>query len=94
MPEGSGNLNGQFLVGPGGLFEKFESNKDFVELRSDSPAKGAGSGGIDIGATGGPTPYIPGGVPARPRLTLLSAPNAATNASGLTFTVGAQAFGD
>jgi hypothetical protein len=94
LPAGSGNLNSQFLTGPGGVFQTFDQSKGVVELRPDSPAKGAGSGGVDMGPSGGPTPYVTGGVPARPRLTFLSAPGAATNFGGLNIQVGAQAFGD
>src|SRR5690606_4205017 len=64
LPPGSGNLNNQFLTGPGGVFQAYDPFKDTVELRADSPAKGAGSGGVDIGATAGPTPYVVSGVPA------------------------------
>jgi hypothetical protein len=65
-----------------------------VVLRDDSPALGAGTGGADIGITGGVSPYVPGGVPGRPRLTRLVVPATATDTSGLVFEVDAQSFSD
>lgn len=94
LPVGSGNQNNQLLIGAGAIFERFDSRYDIAVLRSDSPALGAGIGGSDIGIEGGVTPYVPGGVPARPRVTLLAVPNSATDTSGLTFEVEAVGIGE
>lgn len=95
LPAGGNNLNGQALTGTGGIFEAFGGeNSDIAVLRADSPALGAGTGGSDIGIYGGATPYVPGGVPARPRISVLSVPTAANDSSGLTFDVEAEGFGD
>jgi len=42
------------------------------QIKADGPAAGAGREGIDIGAFGGPEPYVLSGVPAIPRITDLS----------------------
>ncbi len=46
-------------------------------LGTDSPAKGAGEGGTDIGAFGGPEPYVIGGAPIGPTITELQVPSTA-----------------
>ena len=46
-------------------------------LSANSPAKGAGEGGTDIGAFGGPEPYVIGGAPLGPTITELQVPSTA-----------------
>ncbi len=46
-------------------------------LSADSPGKGAGEGGTDIGAFGGPEPYVIGGAPLGPTITELQVPSSA-----------------
>lgn len=46
-------------------------------LSANSPAKGAGEGGTDIGAFGGPEPYVIGGAPLGPTITDLQVPSTA-----------------
>ena len=49
------------------------------ELKAGSPAIGAGSGGIDCGAYGGPAPYILSGIPMLPHIYEADVPASATS---------------
>jgi hypothetical protein len=57
------------------------------ELMAGSPALGAGSGGMDCGAFGGPTPYILSGVPNLPHIYEADVPASATTDSGLQVSI-------
>ena len=57
-----------------------------------SVAKGTGLNGVDMGAFGGPTPYVLSGVPSRPRITRFLVPALVSDNSTLKFEVDAQAF--
>ena len=88
LPPGTGNITAAtnvFTVSGGTEDSKWR-------LSPDSPARGAGSGGTDIGAFGGVAPYVLSGVPGMPRITRLSVPATATSSSGLLIEVEAQAF--
>lgn len=52
-------------------------------LIEDSPAKGAGSNGIDVGAFGGDQPYVLSGVPAIPRIINAKIPTTGSKSTGL-----------
>ena len=60
-------------------------DKNFI-LKAGSPAIGAGAGGIDAGAFGGPSPYHLSVQPNVPAIYKLVAPAVVTGAS-LTVTV-------
>jgi hypothetical protein len=93
LPVGDGNINNrQILTGPGGVFAS--TTDDHWTLRHDSPAKGAGTNGSDMGAFGGPMPYVLSGISSRPRITRLVVPPTATNSSGLRVEVDAEALGN
>jgi hypothetical protein len=57
------------------------------QLKTASPAKGAGTGGIDCGIFGGTTPYILSGLPPIPRIYEATVPTTGTTAAGLSVTV-------
>lgn len=59
------------------------------QLLSTSPAKGAGTGGVDCGAFGGSEPYILQGIPIGPNVLSVTAPSGA--AAGQTISVQIQA---
>jgi hypothetical protein len=72
------------------VFVGYPSNNGFTQdgryaLLGTSPAKGAGSGGIDCGAFGGSEPYVLQGIPIGPIIYQLIAPSGA--AAGQTFQV-------
>ncbi|MBI4658765.1 MAG: hypothetical protein HY735_07930 [Verrucomicrobia bacterium] len=89
LPVGGGNINGiateLVFAGTGAVDAKWK-------LRANSPAMGKGFDGVDMGAFGGPSPYILGGVPSIPRVTRFVVPAAVTSTSGLRFEVDAQSF--
>jgi hypothetical protein len=88
LPEGGGNINGQLASN---VFVSGGSFDGQYVLKEGSPAIGAGSGGSDMGIFGGATPYILSGIPGIPRLTSFLVPATATDSSGLTFEVSAEA---
>ncbi len=92
LPAGGGNINGVGQLADVFVAMGSVDTDAFWQLKPGSPALGKGLAGVDMGAFGGSTPYILGGVPARPRLTRLSAPAVADSASGLRFEVDAQSF--
>lgn len=89
LPAGSGNINGATNV-----FVGVGSNDAKWKLSVNSPAKGAGIDGVDLGAFGGPDPYVLSGLPGLPRITRLSVPAVATSGVGFTFEVEAQSFSE
>jgi hypothetical protein len=89
LPEGGGNINGQDVLE---VFLATGSEDGRWRLKAGSPAIGTGFDGVDMGAFGGPAPYVLSGLPSRPRLTRFVVPATATDASGLQFEVDAQAF--
>jgi hypothetical protein len=57
------------------------------ELKAGSPALASGSGGVDCGAFGEPTPYILSGVPNLPHIYEADVPASATSDSGLPVSI-------
>jgi hypothetical protein len=57
------------------------------KLKAASLALGAGSGGVDCGAFGGPSPYILSGIPGLPHIYEADVPATATTESGLPVTI-------
>lgn len=93
LPDGGNN------IGPFNLQQVFADpfNGDpatdaYYQLRADSEAIAKGKDGVDMGAFGGPQPYVLSGIPDRPRITGFLVPGIATGSTTLTFEVSAQAF--
>lgn len=86
IPELSEDLNNLVTTSSSLVF----SDNFYNSLKVGSPAIGSGEGGVDMGITGGPTPYEYGGSPSLPlinKLNILSA----NPTTGLTFKVEAEA---
>jgi hypothetical protein len=85
LPAGNGNQNSVLMstvfVGATG-----NSTDGQWQLKTGSPAIGAGSNGEDCGMFGGSTPYHLSGLPKIPSVYLLSAP-ATSNGSTLSVTI-------
>ena len=69
-----GSENDNFTAPEGSLFigDANASTDGQYQLGNGSPAKGAGSGGVDIGPFGGPDPYRLSGLPDLPNIYELS----------------------
>lgn len=78
-----GNISTSFAAGNGNVFSIPASsiwasgglniqNDRTITFAAGSPAIGAGTGGTDCGATGGPTPYVFGAQPAIPAIYKLN----------------------
>jgi hypothetical protein len=85
---GSGN---NFAVNPNDVFIAFGTNPNNLgydarfALKQNSPAIGAGIGGVDCGIFGGPNPYRLSGLAVAPTIYKLTAPS--PQASGSTYTI-------
>jgi hypothetical protein len=89
LPVGLGNnptIHLFFDVFTGGNWDKA------FYLIDDSPAKGAGFGGVDMGVFAGLSPYVIAGLPQIPRITRFVIPSRATSTSGLRIEMDAEAF--
>ena len=62
------------------------------QLKAGSPAIGAGVGGIDCGAFGGPQPYILSGVPTGPVIYQLNVSNYSTTDNKLPVTIKVKSY--
>ncbi len=60
------------------------------QLKGGSPAIGTGTGGQDIGAFGGPSPYVLSGIPPIPTIYDVVAPTVGTQQSGLPVRIKAK----
>jgi hypothetical protein len=79
-----GILNGnQSYVLMTSVFVDSGTSDGKFKLLSDSPAKGAGLGGIDCGMYGGNDPYVLSGIPDIPVITSIIVPGRAIPANGL-----------
>ncbi len=88
---GNTSLNNQFGINlttgyfVGGTTGSYDSR---FALAPASPAIGAGIGGVDIGAYGGPTPYKLSGIPTIPTIYLITSPDGISPAtSPMNFTI-------
>jgi len=90
LPPGAGNFDHIFYLSE--VFEVGEARDKYYKLASNSPAKGSGLGGSDLGLFGGPQPYVISGIPSLPRVTRFLVPATATDSSGLRFELEATAF--
>ncbi len=89
LPVGLGNnptIHLFFDVFTGGNWDKA------FYLIDDSPAKGTGFGGVDMGVFAGLSPYVIAGLPQIPRITRFVIPSKATSTSGLRIEMDAEAF--
>lgn len=97
LPAGNGNLSlpysdfSNVFVDATSYLSTSRPPAEVFVLKAGSPAIGAGVGGVDMGMYGGLAPYVPGQIPALPRISRLVVPPIVPNASGLTFEVEAQA---
>ena len=75
LPNGNGNLIDMAKV-------FVDPTKDF-HLLKDSPAKGAGTDGVDMGIYGGSTPYVDDGRTSLPSIVKFKTDHSASHESGL-----------
>lgn len=71
FPSGNGNQNN---VNMSTVFVGTGSTDGQWQLKSGSPAIGAGRNGEDIGMFGGPEPYVPSGLPPIPAVYSIEMP--------------------
>jgi len=71
------------LVGPGAGI----SNDEQYQIKAGSPLKTAGSGGTEVGAYGGATPYIVSGIPAVPSITNFANTGTGSNTTPVQVTI-------
>ncbi len=90
---GTDNHN-QANVAEGSLFlgPLTESTDGTWQLKAGSPATGAGEGGIDCGAFGGPQPYILCGVPTGPVIYQLNVSSYSTTDNKLPVTIKVKSY--
>lgn len=87
IPTGNGNLR---IVNKSDIFLGLTGNSTDGQwqLKSGSPAKGAGLGGTDCGIFGGTNPYVLSGIPSVPAFYELHAPSSSNgNTLNITFSV-------
>lgn len=71
------------LVGPGAGI----SNDEQYQIKSGSPLKTAGSGGTEVGAFGGTTPYVVSGIPPVPSITNFTNTATGSNSTPVQVTI-------
>ena len=89
IPTGVGNLT---LIDPAATFADYDESLGFStdgkwQLKTGSPAIGAGENGADCGAFGGTSPYVLSGLPAVPHIYEAIVPTSGSAASGLPVTI-------
>lgn len=90
LPGLTGTAN-QFSINPNDVFVAFSSNPNNLALdnrfvlKQNSPAIGAGIGGVDCGIFGGPNPYKLSGLSTAPTIYKLT--SSSPQASGSTYTI-------
>ena len=84
IPSGNGNILFANVGFTGG------SEDMQHRLGAGSPAIGAGLGGVDMGAFGGPAPYLMSGLPPRPRIKVLTSGGLSSTTTGLRVHVEAE----
>lgn len=82
LPEGNGNINN---VDMSTVFVDHE-NYDF-HLLPDSPARGAGEDGVDMGIYGGASPFVDGGYPGIPSVIELDGLQIIKQSAGMDVSV-------
>ena len=91
IPAGNNNLNIQNNYSLDSVFVGYGTQGSFSNdsrwvLRANSPAKGTGIGGTDMGMFGGTNPYKLSGMPGIPAFYKLTAPSATTSTNPYTLT--------
>ncbi|KAF0237202.1 MAG: hypothetical protein FD181_2126 [Prolixibacteraceae bacterium] len=61
--------------------------EDNYQLKANSPAKGTGYGGADMGIYGGEFPFVDGGTPSLPTIYYLDVPLSGTKQGGINVTI-------
>lgn len=97
LPAGSGNINlpytefGNVFVDATPYTSTNNPPAEVFILKTGSPAIGAGLNAVDMGMYGGVSPFVPGQVPALPRILYFQVPPVVPDSTGLTFEVQAEA---
>ena len=65
------------------------ANGDF-HLKPDSPARGAGQNGVDMGCYGGDSPFVDGGAPGIPSIIQINSSHIGSQEGGLDVTIKAK----
>jgi len=63
------------------------SDDERYQIKSGSPLKTAGAGGIEVGAYGGSTPYVVSGIPAIPSIVNMTNTATGTSSTPLSVTI-------
>jgi hypothetical protein len=63
------------------------SDDEAYQIKAGSPLKTAGSGGTEVGAYGGPTPYVVSGIPAIPSIVNMNNTATGSNTVPLSVTI-------
>jgi hypothetical protein len=87
FPAGNGNVQDQDM---NLVFLLTGSTDGKWRLKTDSPAIGTGTNNYDMGAYGGPSPYVRSGIPPIPAIFNVVAPVFGTGAQGLQVQVKAK----
>ena len=90
--DGTNSGGNQYNVAMANVFVDFNGDKGFStdgrwQLRTGSPATGAGVSGVDCGVFGGVTPYVLSGVPALPHIYEAEIPGTAYSGEGLNCSI-------
>ncbi|MFC2130962.1 hypothetical protein ACFLSQ_05970 [Bacteroidota bacterium] len=89
LPEGTGNIRNvdmnTVFIDP--------DNLDF-HLKPNSPARGTGKDGVDMGIYGGSTPFVDGGYPGIPSIIELDADHLGSKQSGIKVKIKAKSNKD
>jgi len=84
LPNANGNIQN---INMDTVFVK--TGSDF-HLLENSPAKGAGRNGVDMGIYGGSTPFVDNGIPTAPSIIQIEADHVASQKHGLDITIKAK----
>lgn len=90
--DGTNSGGNQYNVAMANVFVDYNGDKDFStdgkwQLRTGSPAIGAGVSGVDCGVFGGVSPYVLSGVPALPHIYEAEIPGTAYSGLGLNCSI-------
>ncbi len=80
FPAGNGNIQNEPIAN---VCVQTGVSDAYFQLKTGSPAIGAGVGGVDMGMFGGSDPYVLSGLPAIPAIWFFSAPSSGSGAGGL-----------
>jgi hypothetical protein len=83
----SGGIGNQSNYNVASQFIATGSSDEYYQIKTGSPLKTAGSGGIEVGAFGGVTPYIISGIPPIPSITNMNSTSIGSNSTPLSVTI-------